>query len=172
DQITWSRRVLETMQIPLFEVEGYEADDVIGALSIKAVQQGVNVIILSGDNDLLQLVNPHVKVLTSRRGITDTVLYDEAKVLEKYGGLRPDQVPDFKAIRGDTTDNIPGVAGIGDKGAQKLPLEFRTVHALYDNLDKVPPKQRHLLAPLRDQVLLARKLTTIVTDPPVQLDPE
>src|SRR5437763_9916341 len=70
DQITWSRRVLEAMQVPMFEVEGYEADDVIGALSVKAVQQGVNVIILSGDNDLLQLVNPHVKVLTSRRGIT------------------------------------------------------------------------------------------------------
>src|SRR5215207_2643587 len=84
DQITWSRRVLEAMQIPLFEVEGYEADDVIGALCVKAVQQGVNVIVLSGDNDLLQLVNPRVKVLTSRRGITDTILYDEAKVVDKY----------------------------------------------------------------------------------------
>src|SRR5438067_3403735 len=124
DQITWSRRVLEAMQIPMFEVEGYEADDVIGALSVKAVEQGVNVIILTGDNDLLQLVNPRVKVLTSRRGISDTILYDEARVIDKYGGLRPDQVPDFKAIRGDTTDNIPGVAGIGDKGAQKLLLEF------------------------------------------------
>ena len=172
DQVTWSRRVLEAMQIPLFEVEGYEADDVIGALSLKAVEQRVNVIILSGDNDLLQLVNPHVKVLTSRRGITETILYDEKKVVEKYGGLRPDQLPDFKALRGDTTDNIPGVAGIGDKGAQKLLLEFGGVQALYDNLDssKIPPKQRDLLQPLRDQVLLARKLTTIVTDLPVELD--
>ena len=172
DQVTWSRRVLEAMQIPLFEVEGYEADDVIGALSLKAVEQRVNVIILSGDNDLLQLVNPHVKVLTSRRGITETILYDEKKVVEKYGGLRPDQLPDFKALRGDTTDNIPGVAGIGDKGAQKLLLEFGGVQALYDSLDspKIPPKQRDLLQPLRDQVLLARKLTTIVTDLPVELD--
>src|SRR5438309_11856394 len=147
-----SRRVLEAMQGPLFEVEGYEADDVIGALSVKAVEQGVNVIILSGDNDLLQLVNPHVKVLTSRRGITDTILYDEARVIDKYGGLRPDQVPDFKAIRGDTTDNIPGVAGIGDKGAQKLLLEFGSVQALYDNLESplIPQKQRDLLRPLRD----------------------
>src|SRR2546425_1657473 len=172
DQVTWSRRVLEAMQIPLFEVEGYEADDVIGALSLKAVEQRVNVIILSGDNDLLQLVNPHVKVLTSRRGITETILYDEKKVVEKYGGLRPDQLPDFKALRGDTTDNIPGVAGIGDKGAQKLLLEFGGVQALYDSLDspKIPPKQRDLLQPLRDQVLLARKLTTIVTELPVELD--
>src|SRR5438270_72923 len=144
----------------------------IDGLSVKAVEQGVNVIILSGDNDLLQLVNPHVKVLTSRRGITDTILYDEARVIDKYGGLRPDQVPDFKAIRGDTTDNIPGVAGIGDKGAQKLLLEFGSVQALYDNLDKIPAKQRDLLEPLRDQVLLARKLTTIVTDLPVELDLE
>src|SRR5207248_5540804 len=170
DQVTWSRRVLDAMQIPLFEVEGYEADDVIGALSIKGVEQGLQIIILSGDNDLLQLVNPHVKVLTSRRGITDTILYDEPNVLEKYGGLRPSQLPDFKAIRGDSTDNIPGVAGIGDKGAQKLLLEAGSVEALYDNLQSVPQKQRDLLEPLRDQVLLAKRLTTIVTDLPVVLD--
>jgi DNA polymerase-1 len=176
EQITWSRRVLESMQIPMFEVEGYEADDVIGALSVKAVEQKLNVIILSGDNDLLQLVNPRVKVLTSRRGITDTILYDVAKVTEKYGGLRPDQLPDFKAIRGDATDNIPGVAGIGDKGASKLLLEFGSVESLYENLDseseKIPQKQRDLLRPLRDQVLLAKRLTTIVTDLPVELDVE
>ncbi len=172
DQVTWSRRVLEAMQIPTFEVEGYEADDVLGALSVKATLQGLQTTILSGDNDLLQLVNPKVKVLTSRRGITDTILYDEAKVIEKYGGLRPAQVPDFKAIRGDATDNIPSVAGIGDKGAQKLLLEFGSVEALFDNLDNVPQKQRALLEPLRDQVLLAKRLATIVTDLPVELDVE
>jgi DNA polymerase I len=172
DQVTWSRRVLEAMQIPMFEVEGYEADDVLGALSVKGAEQGLQVTILSGDNDLLQLVNPRVKVLTSRRGITDTILYDEAKVIEKYGGLRPSQVPDFKAIRGDTTDNIPGVAGIGDKGASRLLLEFGSVENLFENLDKVPQKQRDLLEPLRDQVLLAKRLTTIVTNLPVQLDVE
>src|SRR5438552_6240331 len=172
DQVVWSRRVLEAMQVPLFEVEGYEADDVIGALSVKAVAQGVNVIILSGDNDLLQLVNPHVKVVTSRRGISDTITYDEAKVIEKYDGLRPDQVPDHKGIRGDETDNIPGVAGIGDKGASKLLVEFGSVEALFDHLDsdKIPQKQRDLLAPKRDQVLLAKRLATIVTDLPVELD--
>jgi DNA polymerase-1 len=172
DQVTWTRRVLEAMQIPTFEVEGYEADDVLGALSVKATEQGLQTTILSGDNDLLQLVNPRVKVLTSRRGITDTILYDEAKVVEKYGGLRPAQVPDFKAIRGDATDNIPSVTGIGDKGAQKLLLEFGSVESLLDNLDKVPQKQRDLLEPLREQVLLAKRLTTIVIDLPVSLDLE
>ncbi len=172
EQITWSRKVLEAMGVPLFEVEGYEADDVLGALSVKAVEMGLDVIILSGDNDLLQLVNKHVQVLTSRRGITDTILYDEAKVIEKYGGLKPKQLPDFKAIRGDTTDNIPGVAGIGDKSAQKLLLEFGTVENLYEHLDSesIPKKQRDLLEPLRDQVLMAKRLTTIVTDLPVDLE--
>jgi DNA polymerase I len=186
EQVTWSRRVLEAMAIPMYEVEGYEADDVIGTLSLKAVEQGLDVIILSGDNDLLQLVEPHTRVLTSRRGISDTILYDEARVIEKYGGLRPDQLPDFKAIRGDSTDNIPAVAGIGDKGAQKLLLEFGSVQNLYDNLDseseseseleleleQVPEKQRVLLEPLREQVLLARQLTTIVRDLPIDLDLE
>src|SRR4030081_567554 len=174
EQITMSRRVLEAMGVPLYEVEGYEADDVIGALSVKAVEKGVNVIILSGDNDLLQLVNPHVKVMTSRRGISDTILYDEAKVIEKYNGLQPDQVRDFKALRGDVTDNIPGIAGIGDKGASKLLVEFGSAEALFDNLnsDKIPQKQRDLLAPMRDQVLLAKRLATIVTDLPVELDLE
>src|SRR5207248_2573137 len=98
----------------------------------------------------------------SRRGITDTILYDVSKVTEKYGGLGPAQVPDFKAIRGDSTDNIPGVSGVGDKGASKLLLEFGSVENLYDNLEKVPQKQRDLLEPFRDQVLLAKRLTTIV----------
>jgi DNA polymerase-1 len=174
EQIDLSRQVLRAMGVPLYEVEGYEADDVLGALAVQAVAKGADVIILSGDNDLLQLVNKHVQVLTSRRGITDTILYDEAKVSDKYGGLKPKQVPDFKALRGDTTDNIPGVAGIGDKSAQKLLLEFGTVENLYDNLDSpsIPQKQRDLLRPLRDQVLLAKRLTTIVTDLPIELELE
>ncbi|HYW87666.1 MAG TPA: DNA polymerase I [Chloroflexota bacterium] len=172
EQIIWSRKVLEAMGVPLYEVEGYEADDVLGALAVKAVDKGLDVIILSGDNDLLQLVNKHVQVLTSRRGITDTILYDEAKVIDKYGGLKPSQIPDFKALRGDVTDNIPGVAGIGDKSAQKLLLEFGSVEALYDNLDsdKIAKKQRDLLEPLRDQVLMAKRLTTIVSELPIELE--
>ena len=172
EQVQWSRRVLAAMDVPTYEVEGYEADDVIGALATQAVQRGLEVMILTGDNDLLQLVSPHVRVLTSRRGISETIIYDVDKVIEKYGGLRPDQIPDFKAIRGDSTDNIPGVAGIGDKGAQKLLVEFGSVEQLFQHLDQVPEKQRDLLAPLEEQVLLAKKLTTIVCDLPVELEVE
>jgi len=172
EQVTLSRKVLEAMGVPMYEVAGYEADDVIGTLSRRATERGLDVVILSGDNDLLQLVDPHVSVLTSRRGISDTILYDEAGVIDKYGGLRPDQIPDFKAIRGDSTDNIPSVPGIGDKGAQKLLLEFGTIQNLYDNLATVPDKQRALLEPVRDQVLLAKQLTTIVCDLEVPLELE
>ncbi len=110
-QIVMSRRVLEAMDVPMYYVEGYEADDVIGTLAGDAERQGLNVIILTGDNDLLQLVGPHVRALTSRRGISDTVLYDEDLVRTRYGGIEPARIPDFKALRGDATDNIPGVAG-------------------------------------------------------------
>ena len=88
------------------------------------------VLMIHGDNDLLQLVNPHVKVMTSRRGISDTILYDEARVIEKYDGLRPDQVRDFKALRGDVTDNIPGVPGIGDKTAMALIQEYGALESI------------------------------------------
>jgi DNA polymerase-1 len=172
EQITSSRRVLTAMEIPTYEVQGYEADDVIGTLADKAAKQGLGVIILSGDNDLLQLVGPRVRVLTSRRGISETILYDEDKVVAKYGGLSPSQIPDFKALRGDSTDNIPGVAGIGDKTAQKLLLDYGTVEALYEHIAEVPPKLRDLLEPLRDQVLLSKRLTTVVCDLPVEIDLE
>lgn len=169
-QVVMSRRVLEAMDVPMYHLQGYEADDVLGALAAQAERQDVDVIILTGDNDLLQLVNPRVRVLTSRRGISDTILYDAGGVSDKYGGLRPDQVPDFKALRGDSTDNIPSVPGIGDKTAQKLLLEHGTVESLLEHLDQVPAKQRDLLEPRRDQVLLAKQLATIVSDLPVELD--
>jgi DNA polymerase I len=171
-QVTMSRRVLEAMSVPMYELPGYEADDVISALALQAARQGTEVIILTGDNDLLQMVSPRIRVLASRRGITDTVLYDEDRVIEKYGGLRPTQIPDFKALRGDTSDNIPGVAGIGDKGAQKLLVEHGSVESLLDNLAAVPQKQRDLIAPLRDQILMAKRLATVVTDLPVEIDLE
>ncbi len=168
-QVALTQRVLEAMDVPIYHVPGYEADDVIGTLCGQAAAQGLEVIVLSGDNDLLQLVGPSVRLLTSRRGISDTVLYDVAAVHEKYG-LRPDQVADFKALRGDTSDNIPGVPGIGDKTAQKLLQEFETVEQLYETLDRVPEKQRALLRQYEEQVMLAKRLATVVCDLPVELD--
>jgi DNA polymerase I len=171
-QVEMSRRVLEAMDVPMYHVQGHEADDVIGTLAKQAERQDLDVVILTGDNDLLQVVGPHVEVVTSRRGISDTILYDEDKVTAKYGGLRPDQIPDFKALCGDATDNIPGVPGIGDKTAAKLLLDHGSVERLLEHLDDLPRKQRELLEPRREQVLLAKRLATIVCDLPIELDLE
>ncbi len=164
-------RLLEAMNIPVFKLEGYEADDLLGTLSRQAAEKALDVVILTGDMDALQLVGPRVRVLTSRRGFSDTVLYDEQAVRERYG-LEPGQLNDFRALRGDASDNIPGVPGIGDKTAAKLLQTHGTVERLFEHLDEVPARQRELLESFHDQVMLAKDLATIVCDLPVTLDVE
>jgi DNA polymerase-1 len=163
--------LLGAMRVPVFRQEGFEADDLLGTLSCQAAEQGLDAIILTGDTDALQLVGPHVRVLTSRKGFSDTVLYDEAAVEERYG-LQPRQLIDFKALRGDSSDNIPGIPGVGDKTASKLLASFGSVESIYEHLDELPEKQRALLAPHAEQVALAKRLTTIVCDMDVALDLE
>src|SRR5262245_17549433 len=133
-QVDLVQQLLESMQVPIYRLEGYEADDLLGTLSCQAAQRGLETIILTGDTDALQLVGPHVRVLTSRRGFTDTVLYGEEEVQQRYG-LAPRQLTDLRALRGDSSDNIPGVPGIGDKTAAKLLDRFGTVEELYTHLD-------------------------------------
>ncbi|MCC6173756.1 MAG: DNA polymerase I [Chloroflexi bacterium] len=163
--------LLDCMNIPVFKLQGFEADDLLGTLSKQAEEQGLDVVILTGDMDALQLVSPQTRVLTSRRGFSDTVLYDEAAVRERYG-FDPVRIPDFKALRGDTSDNIPGVPGIGDKTASKLVAQFGTIENLYEHLGDVPARHRGLLDPLHDQVVMAKDLATIVRDLPVSLNLE
>ena len=113
EQIPYVKEVAEAFDIPIYELAGYEADDVIGTLAKEAVKEGYTVTILSGDLDPLQLVNENIKVLTTRKGITDTVLYGEKEVEERYG-LKPNQLIDYKALKGDASDNIPGVPKVGE----------------------------------------------------------
>src|SRR3954452_23726534 len=169
DQFGRVYELLSALGVKIFRLDGYEADDLLGALSEQACAQGADVVILTGDLDALQLVGPHVRVLTSRRGLSDTVLYDEAAVRERYG-FEPPQLVDYKALRGDTSDNIPGVPGIGDKTASRLVAEYGDVTNLYAHLDDLPEKQRKLLAPYADQVQPSRRLAQIVSDLPVTLD--
>ena len=164
-------RLLEALQVPIYRLEGYEADDLLGTLASQATAKGLDAIILTGDMDALQLVGPQVRVLTSRRGFSDTVLYDEQQVRERYG-LEPRQLADFKALRGDTSDNIPGVPGIGDKTAAKLLAQYERVENLYQHLEQLPEKQSKLLASYAQQVTLAKRLATIVCELDVQLDLE
>ena len=165
------REICQMMGIPIRELEGYEADDVIGSLVQEARAAGVDTYIVSGDLDGLQLVNDHVRLLTTRMGVAATVIYDEDKVMERYG-LRPDQMLDYKALKGDTSDNIPGVPGVGEKTAIQLLQQFGSLDAIYEGLDEVKGKLRDRLAEHRASAFLSRQVGRIVTDLPVELNLE
>jgi DNA polymerase-1 len=145
-QIPYVRKTLEAMRIPVLEFEGFEADDVIGTLTVEAEALGIDTTIVTGDLDMLQIVSPRTKLMTTRQGVQNTIIYDLAKVEERYG-LRPDQMVDYKALKGDSTDNIPGVAGIGEKTAAKLIREFGTLDAMFDRIDEVTPPSRPFATP-------------------------
>jgi DNA polymerase-1 len=167
DQIPWIRKTLEAMRIPVLEYDGFEADDVIGTLARQAVEQGVEVAIVSSDKDMLQLVNPHVKMFNPMK---DDAWYDEAET-EKFMGVKPSQVADLLALKGDTIDNIPGAPGIGDKGAKDLVLRFGSVEGALEHAAEVERKMyRESLQNHRDQILLSKTLATIHTSVPVPLD--
>ena len=163
------REIAQMMNIPIRELPGYEADDVIGSLVQHAPRAGVDAYIVSGDLDGLQLVNDHVRLLTTRMGVAATVIYDEAKVMERYG-LRPDQMLDYKALKGDTSDNIPGVPGVGEKTAIQLLQQFETLDGIYERLDEVKGKLRERLAEHRESAFMSREVGRIVLDLPVELN--
>ena len=165
------REVVEAFGIPIYEKDGFEADDVLGTLSVQATQMGLETVILTGDMDTLQLVNEHVKVLVAKRGISDVVEYDETQVEVRYG-LPPARVPDFKGLVGDKSDNIPGVPGIGEKTATKLLSEYGDLEGVLAHIDALSPKEQRLLSGKQEQALESKKLATIVLDAPVQLDLE
>ncbi len=163
------REVVEAFGIPIYEKDGFEADDVLGTLSVQATQLGLDTLILTGDMDTLQLVNEHVKVLVAKRGISDVVEYDVAQVEVRYG-LPPARVPDFKGLVGDKSDNILGVSGVGEKTATKLLTEYGDLENLLAHIDALSPKEQRLLRGKEEVALESKKLATIVLDAPVQLD--
>ena len=169
EQIPWIRKTLEAMRIPVLEYEGFEADDVIGTLARKAAEQGVEVAIVSSDKDMLQLVNDRVRMMNPMK---DDLWYDEAET-EKYMGVRPSQVADLLALKGDSVDNIPGAPGIGDKGAKDLITRFGSVEGALEHAAEVEKRTyRESLQNHRDQILLSKQLATIHTDVPVTFELE
>ncbi len=164
------REVTEALNIPIFEKEGFEADDVIGTLSREAPKD-METIIVTGDLDELQLVNKNTKVYTMKRGFSDTILYDEKAVEEKYG-FGADKFVDYKALRGDPSDNIPGVAGIGDVSAKKLIAEYGSIANIYKNLDEIGGALKTKLEADKDNAILSKKLSKIVCDVPLKLNLE
>jgi DNA polymerase-1 len=171
-QVELVRKVLDSLSIPIFGVEGYEADDVIGTLAPRAEALGVAVTIVSGDLDCLQLVSDGVEALVPRRGITDTMVYGPDQVRQRYG-FEPGQLVDFKALRGDSSDNIPGVPGVGDKTAAQLVQQFGSIEGLLEGLDQLKEgRVKTALAAHADQVRLGKRMVTIQRDVPVELDLE
>lgn len=170
-QIQRSRELCEAFGIPVYAQEGFEADDLIGALAKQADAQDIETIILTGDTDTLQLVNDqtHILMFVGRTG--EMAEYDEAKVQERYG-LEPQQLIDLKALRGDTSDNIPGIAGVGDKTATKLLQDFGTIEGIYEHPKEIEPKLWEKLNAAEQQVRLSKTLVTIDQDAPATLDLE
>jgi DNA polymerase-1 len=165
------REVVQAFGIPIYEKDGFEADDVLGTLAVQAVQQGVEVIIYTGDMDTLQLVNEHVTVKVAKRGISEITIYDPEAVVARYG-FEPLKLPDYKGLVGDTSDNIPGVPGIGQKTASRLIAEYGGLEDILAHVEELKPKERTLLSEFSKQAEKSKHLATIVLDVPVQLDLE
>jgi len=173
DQMARIVEVIEALGFPIFEVEGYEADDLIGTLSKQAQELGVETLILTGDYDAFQLVSPRVKVLTTgghRQPFSEARLFDEKALEEKYD-FRPSLLVDYKALVGDASDNIPGVRGIGPKYATDLIKRYDTIEEIYGHLEEIEPvRVRKALTEGKEQAFLSKRLATIVTDVPITLD--
>ncbi len=169
EQIPWVRRLLDAMKIPVVECAGFEADDVIGTIARRAAEQGVDVVIVSSDKDLLQLVDDRVRVLNPMK---DDAWFDAAAVQE-FLGVAPGQVADLLALKGDAVDNIPGAPGIGDKGARDLLARFGSLEALLTHAGEVERKSyRESLQNNRERILMSRRLAAIDTAAPVDWDLE
>ena len=162
------REVVQAFSIPIYEQDGYEADDVLGTLSVQARQLGVDTIIYTGDMDTLQLVNDYVIVKVAKRGIAEVTVYTEAEVEARYG-FAANKLPDFKSLVGDKSDNIPGVPNIGEKTASRLIAEYGNLEGILAHVDVLKPKEQKLLLEGAEQARQSKFLATIVLDVPVQL---
>ncbi len=168
-QIARVKELLPIFGVPVFEKEGFEADDLIGTIAESAPEEDPNleIIILSGDTDTMQLVNEKTKVYNLRKGVKDIVLYDREMVKEKYQGLEPAQLLDLRALKGDASDNIPGVPGIGEKTALELLLEYETLENIYENIALIRGKTREKLAENKEGAFFSRELAEIKKDVPL-----
>ena len=172
EQMPRVKEILSVLNIPVFELSGYEADDIIGTLVKQSTENGIpnlEVVIVTGDRDSFQLARPRVKIYTPGKSFSDVVYYDEKIIKEKYG-VDPAKLIDIKGLAGDQSDNIPGVRGIGEVGATKLIQEFGSVEEVYKNLEKIPERTRKLLEEDAESAVMSKKLATIDLNTPIKLD--
>lgn len=170
-QIPRIKDMVKAFNMPIFSKEGYEADDMMGTLAKKAKAQGITPWLVTGDMDLLQLVDDVIRVVFPHKGYKEPIVYTVDKVVDKYG-ITPDQVVDYKSMVGDSSDNIKGVDGIGPKGAQKLLNEYKTLDGIYENINNIAGGTQEKLIRDKDQAYFAQHLARIVTDVPCDFSPE
>ena len=177
EQIPMVKSIMEAFRVPVLELDGFEADDLVGTLCARAENEGIETLIVTGDADQLQLVSPHVRLLMYS-GFGDTRVYDVDAVKERYEGLGPEYVPDIKALEGDPSDNIPGVPGVGKKAAHAVLSNLGRLEQVYEQLEQVPDiaglrgakRVRNLLEEHRQTAFDGKVLTTIVRDVPLEFD--
>ncbi|MDP3991153.1 MAG: 5'-3' exonuclease H3TH domain-containing protein [Candidatus Nealsonbacteria bacterium] len=173
-QIPKVKEVLKSFGVSIFEKQGFEGDDVIGTIARiapkKQVLPELETIIISGDSDNLQLIDQKTKVYVLRKGVKDTVLYDKNLVAQKYNGLIPGQLIDFRALRGDPTDNIPGVSGIGEKTAIELLKEYGSLENIYENIALIAGKTREKLINHKEDAFFSKDLSTIYRSVPIEFN--
>ncbi len=169
DQIPVLHELLEAFGWPLYEMDDYEADDILGTLAVQASAQGIETMLITSDLDMLQLVNEHVHVYALKTGFSNIELYSPATFETKYG-ISVKQFVDYKALVGDSSDNIPGVAGVGPVAARKLLGEYKTLDGIYENIDLISGKTHKQLVEHKDMAYLSHKLAEIWTDAPLKLD--
>jgi DNA polymerase-1 len=169
-QLPLIREVLETLRVPIIELEGYEADDLLATLTKHCRQEGRQVVIVTGDRDILQLVGDGVSVIMTRRGISDVIRYETSTVLERYG-VTPEKWTDFVALKGETSDNLPGVPGVGDKTAAQLVNKYGDIEQVIAHADELAPKLRDAIKERANQVRINKELGRLLDDVPLDIDP-
>lgn len=169
DQIPRIKELVESFKIPIFEKEGYEADDVLGTLAKQAERKNLSTYIVTGDMDACQLVTDKTKILSLAAKFSAPIIYDIQKVMGRYG-LKPNQIADMKGLQGDASDNIKGVRGIGPKTAKILLQKYGTIENIYDHLDEIKGNAHDKLKQDRENAILSKKLATIVTDVDISID--
>lgn len=171
DQIPLVKEVVKALEIPIYEKEGFEADDLIGTIVEKIKEKEINKFIVTGDLDTLQLVDKKTHIFTSKKGLRNTFIYDVKAIKDRYG-LKPEQIVDYKGLKGDSSDNIPGVPGIGEKTAIDLVKKFGSLKKLYQDLSQsdLKPQLKARLLEYKKQALFSYYLATIKKDVPIKFN--
>ena len=170
EQFPMVKDLLRTLDVPVAELEGWEGDDILGTLARRGEAAGYEMLLFTGDRDMYQLSTEHVKIVSTQKGVSEVMIMDPATVEDLYHGITPELVPDFYGLKGDTSDNIPGVPGIGPKKAAALIVQYGSLDEVIAHADEVKGKMGENLRAHVDDALLSRRVATIRTDAPIELD--